>query len=103
MGTNIDDKPLVSGLILPKKELNIIYEYSFRAVCPNNKKVSDFYKVFIYSKKMIMAEKIADYFKTLKDKAVYQEDLTVEISEHFDCKVKLIGDHLGLTIESETI
>lgn len=102
MCEKIDKEPLVSGLIIPKKELGIIYKYKFRAVCPNDLKVKDWYEVFIYSKTMIMAEDIVKYFESFKEKAIFQEDLTIEISEHFECKVKLIGDHLGVMIESQT-
>lgn len=101
MKSKIDDKPLISGLAYSNSFIKINkYKTEFTGLCPNDKNLIDNYKITIHSEKMIMVEKINEYLSKFKNKAIYQEDLTIEISDYFNCKIKLTGIHLGVKIKS---
>ena len=48
-----------------------------------------------------MVEDILKHVATYKNKAIYQEALTLTLARHYKAKVILIGIHQGIKIRSE--
>ena len=102
----LKDDVLVSALVNQNKVVDKRNKYiaNFKALCPNDKNIVDKYKCKIYSKKTIMVEEINEYLASFEKRAVYQEDLTDVIFNHFECeKVVLIGEHIDVKIKSISI
>jgi len=76
------------------------YIAKFVSNCPNDN-MFDKYKIIINSKSMMQVEDINSYLNLFIKKHMYQEDITVEIAKHFQCKVTIKGIHQGVKIISK--
>lgn len=81
--------------------MQIKYKFNFTCICPNDKEAI-YYEAIIESSNTIMVEDINEYALTLNKLELYQEDITLLISEKFKSKVTTFGTHQGVDIECNT-
>lgn len=68
--------------------------------CPKNPQVMDEYVMTLRTYRMIEAETILAEVETVKDDAIFQEELTLRMSVVFDCECTMEGDHSGVAVRS---
>jgi len=81
--------------------MQIKYKFNFTCICPNDKEVIH-YEAIIETSETIMVEDINEYARSLNKLELYQEDITLLISEKFKSKVTTFGTHQGIEIECVT-
>jgi hypothetical protein len=73
------------------------YEFEAICLCPNGQ-LQDRYDCVIESRGIIQAERIVEWVKRIANEKLYQEDLADDLRNTFQAKVKIVGDHFGITI-----
>ena len=76
----------------------VTYTTTFGAICPVNPKTQDNYQLVLKSSSTIKVEELLDILAGYSLKAMFQEDITLDIAQHFvsSVRVQTTGTHSGV-------
>ena len=69
-----------------------IYELNFTGRCPNNKNI-DKYTIEFIGLDFVEVENLVGYLEKFQEQHKFQEVISDEIAEEYDCEIKIVGYH----------
>jgi len=80
--------------------LQVTHEFEMTSTCPMNGR-EDRYSVILTTDKFVAVEDILQFAEEFRHVKVFQENITMELSKHFDAKVVTTGLHGNVRTKCE--